>query len=227
MGKDNRVLYLFGIIMIVLTFFYNRVEATTIVINEINFNPSIVDDSDGEFLELYNTSSSTISMDGYSFEGISVDFTGITMAPGEFLVLAREPIDGSDSDIDSFETIYGDGDGDLDEFDFTILEFSGSLLNSGETLSLIDNFGRVIDSYNYSAFIGTEADGGGFTVERINPLGPSIDANFGVSIINGGTPGEINSITTVVSEPPSAFLFISGLVWLPGFRKVWRHLFLR
>jgi hypothetical protein len=209
-------IFLLGIIITMLTSFPERAEAYSIVINEINFNPSSVDDSDGEFIELYNASSNTILLDDYSFIGITVDFTGVTLSLGEFLVLAREPVDSGDKDTDSFESVYGDGDGDLDEFEFTILDFSGSLHNKGETLSLIDNMKTVVDTYNYSVFVGTGADGGGFTVERINPFGPSIDSNFGVSTIPGGTPGNINSI---VPEPSSALLFVSGLAGLVGFKK--------
>ncbi len=218
--KMIRRLFLFGIITVISLFFSDRVEALSVVINEINFNPNIVADSDGEFIELYNTSLFAVPLDSYSFEGVSVDFTSVTLGPGEYLILASEPVDGSDTDIDSFESVYGDGDGDFDEFEFTILDFSGSLLNGGETLSLFDDSGLLVDSYDYSSFnTGTGADGGGFTIERIAPFALSINSNFDVSIILGGTPGYINSVATPVPEPSSIFLLVSGIIGLAGFRK--------
>ena len=48
--KVTRYLVFFGLLMIILI----PVSAQALVINEIHFNPSIVSDNDGEFLELYN-----------------------------------------------------------------------------------------------------------------------------------------------------------------------------
>ena len=146
--KMIRKLFLFGIITVISLFSSDRVEALSVVINEINFNPNVVADSDGEFIELYNTSLFAVPLDSYSFEGVSVDFTSVTLGSGEYLILASEAVDGSDTDIDSFESVYGDGDGDFDEFEFTILDFPGSLLNGGETLSLFDDSGLLVDSYD-------------------------------------------------------------------------------
>ncbi len=208
-------IFLVGIMVITASvFFQGMVSAAGIIINEIGFNPDVVDDTDGEFIELYNAGIDAVNIDGYSFEGVSVDLSGITLLPGEFLVLAREAVDGSDADTDSFETVYGDGDGDLDEFGFIVLDFAGSLLNSGELLVLKDNGGSVVDSYDYTAFLGTGADGGGFTVERINPYRPSVNSNFGVSVLSGGTPGHMNSIAVPVPEPSTALLLAGGLVTL-------------
>lgn len=209
------------IFFLVVSWGLNTAEA--LVINEIHFNPSFpVEDDDGEFLELFNEGLLPVDMTGYSIAGITVNFEGIILNPESFMVLASELLDDSDTDRESFEAIYGDGDGLLTEFTYITLDFSGSLANAGELLTIYGHGGEVIDRYDYTPFIGSGADGGGFSIERIDPLKPSEDINLSVSEVPGGTPGMWNSVAeqpgsgdvTSVPEPPTYLLLIAGLLLL-------------
>ena len=146
------------------------------------------------------------------------------------MVFASEAVDESDTDMDSFKTIYGNGDGLLTEFPFPVVDFSGSLANIGEALILYGPDGMVVDHYNYTSFIGSGADGGGFSIERLDSGGPSVDSNFRVSEISGGTPGMWNSVSeplqfgdaNPVPEPATYMLLMTGL-----FLVAWRGGLLR
>ena len=201
-------------------------SAPALVINEIHFNPSLVGDDDGEFLELYNEEADIVDLMGYTMGGISVDLQGIKVEAGGFVVLASEPVDDGDTDSDSFDTIYGNGDSLLTEFHFPVIDFTGSLANTGEVLILYGPGGGVVDLYDYTPFVRSNADGGRFSVERIDPMLPSGDANFRVSETSGGTPGMWNSAAgtisswdvTPVPEPSTWILLATGL-----FLNIWRR----
>ena len=137
-----------------------------------------------------------------------------------------EPVDDGDTDSDSFDTIYGNGDSLLTEFHFPVIDFTGSLANTGEVLILYGPGGGVVDLYDYTPFVRSNADGGRFSVERIDPMLPSGDANFRVSETSGGTPGMWNSAAgtissgdvTPVPEPSTWILLATGL-----FLNIWRR----
>lgn len=194
-----------------------------VVLNEIHFNPSPTQDDDGEFVELFNEEINSVDLTGYTLEGISVNLQDVILPPGGFVVLASEAVDDSDIDINSFESIYGNGDGLLTEFTFPVVDFSGSLNNSGEELILYSPDDEVVDSYNYMPFLGSGADGLGYSVERIDPWVPSLGTNFTVSTVTGGTPGTWNSVanypdhedTSRVPEPATYLLLITGLCLWP------------
>lgn len=193
-----------------------------LVINEIHFNPPTpIDDNDGEFLELYNELDIPVDLTGYSIGGITASLNGIINSR-EFLVLSSEPVDDSDTDTYSFESLYGNGDGILSEFPFQVIKFTGSLANTGEPLTIYRPGGEIVESYNYIFFLDSIADGGGFSLERINPYMPAFDSNFSISNTIWGTPGEWNSVssgisppgTSPVPEPSTLLLLLTGLIGL-------------
>ncbi len=193
-----------------------------LIINEIYFDPAMpVGDDDGEFIELFNENTIPLDLTDYTISGVSASFDSLIIDPGGFVVLTREPIDDGDSDPYNFESLYGNGDGILDEFSFPVVKFTGSLSNSGELLTVYGPGGDVIDTYNYMAFVNSDANGNGFSIERIDPYTETIDSNFAVSIIMGGSPGKWNSIaplqeneTSPVPEPSTLLLMITGLIYL-------------
>ena len=79
----------------------------------------------------------------------------------------------------------------------------------------------MVDLYDYTPFVRSNADGGGFSVERIDPMLPSGDANFRVSETSGGTLGMWNSAAgtissgdvTPVPEPSTWILLATGLLF--------------
>ena len=72
-------------------------EDYNIVINEINYNPALnlgQEDSDYEFIELYNNGDEGVNLHGW-YLGISgssncISFDDITIDSGEYLILAQD-----------------------------------------------------------------------------------------------------------------------------------------
>ena len=93
----------------------------TVVINELLFNPL---QPDGEFVELFNTSTTTaFDLSGWSLNGLAYTFpNGTTLAPRRLLVLAK--------DRAVFNALFGSA---ILVFD----EYGGNLQSDGETLSLL------------------------------------------------------------------------------------------
>ncbi len=110
-----------------------------------------------EWVELYNRSSSTVSLDTWELDG-AVDFTfpiGTTLAPGAYLVIARDLADFSAK----FPGVNALGD------------FSGSLANSGDHLRLLDQWNNPVDEVAYldGAPWPGAADAGGSSLELRHP----------------------------------------------------------
>jgi hypothetical protein len=92
---------------------------TTLVINEIMYNPAI---SGAGFVEIYNNSSFAYDLSNWRLNGASYAFPyGSVIAGRQYLVLANDPV--------AFVSAYGGSAPTFDTFD-------GSLDNGGETLSL-------------------------------------------------------------------------------------------
>jgi hypothetical protein len=91
-----------------------------VVLNEIMFNPTILD---AEYVELFNTSSNyTFDLSGWDFNGLAYTFpNGSFIAPRGFLTLAKSRA--------AFDTAYGPR--------LVFDEYGGNLQSDGETLSLI------------------------------------------------------------------------------------------
>src|SRR5688572_21476618 len=104
-----------------------------VVINEIFYHaPDDIEDL--EYLELYNTASEAVSLEGWSFsKGIQFKFPAAARIEGKgFLVLCRNR--------DRFKQFY-----DAPVFDV----FQGSLGNKKQKLELSDASGKIVDSARY------------------------------------------------------------------------------
>ena len=143
-----------------------------------------------EFIEITNDGDLPYSLAGHRFtRGVRYAFPDVTLQPGERFV-ARPPWDGS-------------------------------LSNSGETLTLSSATGEAINEVQYAdggdwaprvageldldhrGWIWDNAhDGGGSSLERINPDFPNeFGQNWAASLIAGGTPGSLNSVGTTDASP--------------------------
>ena len=158
-----------------------------IVINEINYNSSSDSDLDtGDWIELYNTTNKDIEISLWEFrdeDNLFIFPENTILASGNYMVLSQN------SEV--FSTVFPDVSNILGDFVF-------GLNGSGELIRLFDTDEILIDEVEYDDIspwpVGP--DGYGPTLELIdssldNALGESWDA----SNENGGTPGEINSIT--------------------------------
>ncbi len=152
-----------------------------VVINEIHYNPGTQQgpDREFEFLELVNVSDSIdVSLAGWTFtDGITHTFRGNdSLQAGTFLVLA---IDSSAYPGSTEWT-------------------AGNLVNAGETITLVDDQGRVIDTVTYGNVSPwpAEANGAGPSLELRDPVSDNAASeNWQASAATGGTPGVANSST--------------------------------
>ena len=169
-----------------------------VVINEINYHSS--DDFDsGDWVELHNQSNLDIDISQWEFmdSDDSHIFTindGIVLGSGEYLVLCRDSSD--------FSQIYPNVQNFIGEIDF-------GFSNGGELLRLLDDTEGLVDfvSYDDSAPWPVEADGGGVTLELLNPtLDNNSFESWAVSSVELGTPGQQNSSFDALSNDANRLL---------------------
>jgi len=154
-----------------------------LIINEIHYNPlanGLIDGDRFEFLELFNTTPDAINVSEFSFSA-GINWTapaGMTVAPGDYLVLA--------SDAEAFESRYGfTSDGD----------YGGRLDDGGETVTLVDALGTLIDEVSYTDEFPwpTEPDTGGPSLTLIDTdIDNDLADSWRPSIALGGTPAALN-----------------------------------
>ena len=185
--------------------------AQTVVINEIHYNPSTAQGSDTnyEFIELYNSGSSSVDLGDYYFSGITYTFSsGTSIASGAFVVIARND----------------------DNYSGSIEWTSGVLTNSGETLTLYDGSGNTIDqvAFDNASPWPTPPDGDGPSLELSDASTDNNDgSNWSYSYHSGGTPGYANQsfrltgstgwrILTLPLQNKTYNDLLSGL-WTQGF----------
>ena len=169
-----------------------------IVINEINYNSNNDFDS-GDWVELYNHSNLDVDISQWQFldsddSHVFIIHDGITLGSGEFLVLCRDSSD--------FSEVYPSVQNFIGETDF-------GFSNGGELLRLLDNNGGLVDfvSYDDSAPWPVEADGGGVTLELLNPtLDNNSFESWVVSAVELGTPGQQNSSFDALSNDANDLL---------------------
>ncbi|HLP10837.1 MAG TPA: lamin tail domain-containing protein [Flavobacteriales bacterium] len=147
-----------------------------------------------EFIELHNTSANTYNTLGWTLSDVSATTTlsAKTIGPGQYLILCAN---ADTSNYSVFGNVLG------------VSSFP-SLNNTGDDLTLKDSAGNVIDmiSYNSTWWNDETKDGGGWSIEQINPLASCVNAvNWHASNdVAGGTPGTVNSVynTTPDTAPP-------------------------
>lgn len=172
------------------------VSDTQIVINEINYNSSDVFNPD-DWIELHNYSNNSIDLSNWIFDdGDSEEFfvipQGTIIAENGYIILCRDSVLFK-SKFPNAKNYYGN--------------FGFGLSGGGELISLTNNFGLLIDSLTYEDKEPWPriCDGGGPTLELINPnLDNSKYVNWNPSL-SFGTPGEINSIFTSAEKNGSFY----------------------
>ena len=145
------------------------------------------DDSEFEFLELYNPSASPVDLTGIAFTtglDIAANTSGpIDLAPGARAVLVAKP--------SAFLHRYGSGLNVIGTF------INGSNLSGSETLTLVDPNGSTITSFVYNAIATgpwpkAETSGTGASLILIQPElnpDPSLGINWRASSSNIPAPG--------------------------------------
>ncbi len=131
----------------------NDTPTPDLVINEIMYNVYSADTL--EFIEIYNNDVMDVDLIGFSFSaGVDYNFvTSTVIAPGDYMVICNN--------TDAFQAAFG----------VSPPQWSGSLVNGGETITLVDINGNVVDEVTYMntfPFPG-EANGGGPSLELCDP----------------------------------------------------------
>ncbi|MFA9392030.1 MAG: lamin tail domain-containing protein [Prolixibacteraceae bacterium] len=151
-------------------------------ITEIHYNPLSEDSIDGsefEFIELKNTGTANLSLQGLQFiAGIDYKFTSETqLDPEEFIVLASNKLD--------FYTRYGFGAYD---------EYKGKLDNNGEWLVLVSASNDTISAFRYNDAgdwpVAPDGEGYSLVPMLFNPENDQSNAaDWRSSYLIGGSPG--------------------------------------
>jgi len=160
-----------------------------VAINEIMYAPS---PSTNEFLELYNRSNSAIALEDLEIADANRDYESVTatdtpLAPGEYIVLVRDP--------EAFETAFPG-------VEYLVPAGWAAYNNGGDTAFLRHAPSEtLLDSVPYNPSWGGSD---GRSLERIDPAGPSDAAsNFTTSEADAGaTPSAQNSTFNPDETPP-------------------------
>ncbi len=161
-------------------------HAFELVINEIFPDPA---DSPGlpnnEFIEIRNITSKLLSLNGciYSDPTATAVLGNEVIYPNGFLIICVA------ADEQMFDANLGRALG---------ISPWPSLNNSGDSLVLKNSDGEIIHRVNYSDnwYQDDTKNGGGWTLEMIDPLNPCGEENNWRASVNpdGGTPGGVNSV---------------------------------
>jgi hypothetical protein len=153
---------------------------TSVVFNEIMYHP-LTNEPVMEWVELYNQMAVDVDVSGWAMDGaVTYSFPSNTIVRGGgFLVVAVSP--GTLMAATGLTNVLG--------------PFLGRLSNSGETLQLRNNSGRVVDevSYGVDGNWPVAPDGSGVSLAKIDhdtASGPA--SNWSISDQVGGTPGTEN-----------------------------------
>lgn len=161
-----------------------------VVVNEIQFAPPT---GGTEWVELYNRSTRTIDLADLRLSDNSAAPRPITarstpLAPGAYAVVGQ--------DSAAFAAAFPGTPG-------LVVRMSpwATLNNDADAVVLRRADGALVDSVAYSASWGRT----GVTLERRDPDGPAVRANFGATTdTRGGTPGARNSVFFVDTAAPVA-----------------------
>jgi len=202
----------------------NKANPIEVLINEIMYHPYHphpgAENIGTEYIELFNRGSEPVNLAGWKFNnGVDFLFPDITLGSGEYLVVA--------GNVNAFTAKYPGVNNVIGGWD-------GRLSNSGEMIELVNNLGVRIDWVRYADegdwalrelgpvdrshrgwVWSNEHDGGGKSLELINPILPNeYGQNWTAGISNEGTPGTVNSVTADDVAP--LILDVSHYPSIPG-----------
>jgi hypothetical protein len=183
------------------TFVADNSAQNTIIINEINYNSSVLFDAE-DWIELYNAYDIPVDLSGWTLQDISDSniFSipgGIVIPAGGYCVLVR--------DAAKFSAVFPGVKNAAGDFGF-------GLSNAGDTVRLFNTNGELIDSVTYgdASPWPADADGIGSTLSLISPdLDNAVAENWSASAPKG-TPGIANDQVLSVdddqmTDAPTAF----------------------
>ena len=153
---------------------------STVVFNEVMYNPSGEGNGQQEWVELFNQLAVDVDLSEWTLgDGVSFEFPeGTTIGGGQYLIVASDP--------ENF----------TQQTDVAALgPLQRRLSNAGETIELRDNSQRLMDylPYDDDGNWPVVADGSGASLAKADPMsGSRLVENWGHSGRVGGTPGSEN-----------------------------------
>ncbi len=173
------------IIWVLMLFVLLANASANVIITEVMYAPSqTVSDTDGEWIEIYNPTNGTIDLNKWTIDGYAFD--DVVIGPKEYLVIAKELVDGGDVDNESFESLWGNGDGVWDGGDgFKAVDGYFSLALD-DTVVLSN--GTYEERLYYNSSFGGNKNGK--TLERVNLSLLNTYENWAESRKINGTPGK-------------------------------------
>jgi len=181
-------------------------SAGSVIISEIMYHPASEDVRE-EYIELSNVGATNVNLAGWRFtQGIRLTLPNVTIAPGDYLVVA--------ADLTAFTNKYP-------AVTNVIGGWTGRLSNSRDDIDLDDATGNRVDSVEYADegdwavrrrgpldrnhrgwIWHADHDGGGKSLELINAkFSNNHGANWASSLVTEGTPGTVNSVAETNIAP--------------------------
>lgn len=184
-----------------ISFFYYKALPNEVIISEIMPEPSpSVGLPDAEYIELLNRKPFPLSISGWKLRlGSSCRILSSAVIPADGYILLC-----SDSSATK-----------LSQYGQTLAVSGFSLVNTGESITLQDRQGSVINTLTYSDkwYQDNARDEGGWSLEIIDPENPCAGMeNWRASVSpGGGSPGQINSVNASNPDIESPFVLRAGV----------------
>jgi hypothetical protein len=159
-----------------------------VLINEIMADPTPqIGLPDAEYIEIYNKTNQSINLKNYTFKhGTTIrTFPDVTINGGTYAIVTA-PINTSlfSGNVIALENLS-----------------TSALTNTGSSLSISNSLNEIIHQVNYSDLWYADENkiDGGWSLELIDANNPCAGGSNWVASnsINGGTPGEINSVNSI------------------------------
>ncbi len=153
---------------------------------------------DFEFVELQNTGSTALPLQGLAFtNGVSFTFPNVTLAAGAYIVACSDPA--------AFAIRYGKAllEAEYGSSNWTTVAakcgYTGHFNNAGEEVTLSDPNGGVVEDFTYSNSWYPQTDGGGFALvpQSVNEAASLLNSSAGWEACGtlSGTPGFADPVT--------------------------------
>jgi hypothetical protein len=180
-------------------------DSSALRITELMFHPgdplegSPFSADDMEFIEIQNTGERPLNLTGISVSS-AVSFTfpdgdafpENDLQPGEVVLVVK--------DLEAFDSAYETKDL------YIAGEYDGNLSNAGERIVLQDRLGRTLADFGFSDGWYAAADGGGASLEIVDPAGDPASWNdagsWRPSRLEGGSPGVAPPLGTGGGQQP-------------------------
>jgi hypothetical protein len=169
----------------------------SVIVTEFMSNPEALSDSEGEYIELYNTSGTeTYNLDGCAIKDLDSDDHTISASGGNLLIPPNSYLTLARSNMPGFSPDY----------------VYGSWFLAGDDEIILECDGQTVDEVDYKAFSGGPNSGAGYGLnpQRLSAAANDIDGNWcdQTSSLPGssdkGTPGMANDSCMTAMPGPNA-----------------------